>query len=75
MKRTTKSGCKVTYAPFWLSKRYCQGEPYWLVTVNRPKTGNPEPLTANEAFRWFHTGIEWTDDATDLLAMIRGWRK
>jgi hypothetical protein len=85
MKRTAKSGCKITYAPFWLSRCQCQGETYLRVTTEMPRTGNPEPLSEREAYMYWcwrdkgagypyapsETGVYWSESALDYFELIR----
>jgi hypothetical protein len=81
MQRLSRSGCKVTYAPFWL---------VWLppsdggperfphLRISRPRSGNGEPLTEREALDyWLHSAVNYctaTEESIELLEIARDSR-
>ena len=78
MKRTTHSGCMITYAPFWLVwLPPADGGPerFPHLRVTRPRSGNGEPLTEREALQWWlHSacnGCTATGQAEDYLDLLR----
>jgi hypothetical protein len=78
MKRTTHSGCMITYAPFWLvwlSPADGGPERFPHLRVSRPTSGNGEPLTEQEALQWWlHSacnGCTATAYAEEYLALLR----
>jgi hypothetical protein len=78
MKRTTHSGCMITYAPFWLVwLPPADGGPerFPHIRVSRPVSGNGEPLTEQEALEWWlsrcHTYCTATGEAEEHLALLR----
>jgi hypothetical protein len=78
MKRRTRSGLTVTYAPFWL---------VWLppsdggperfphLRVSRPGSGNGQPLSESEALSlWLRSSVNYctaTSEAEEYLAILR----
>jgi hypothetical protein len=77
MKRTTHSGCMITYAPFWLVwLPPADGGPerFPHIRVSRPVSGNGEPLTEAEALQlWLHSAVNnctataYAEEYLDLL--------
>ena len=78
MQRTTRSGCVITYAPFWLvwlPPGDNGPERYPHLRVTRPTSGRGEPLTNSEALGyWLNSRANYctaTPEAEELLAMLR----
>jgi hypothetical protein len=83
MKRTTHSGCQITYAPFWLvwlSPADGGPERFPHIRVTRPKSAvgafsQAEPLTEAEALQWWlHSAVNHctaTGEAEEHLALLR----
>jgi hypothetical protein len=78
MKRTTRCGLAITYAPFWLVwLPPADGGPerFPHIRVTRPTSGNGEPLTEAEALQWWlHSacnGCTATGEAEEHLALLR----
>jgi hypothetical protein len=83
MKRTTHSGCMITYAPFWLVwLPPADGGPerFPHIRVTRPKSAagafsQAEPLTEAEALQlWLHSAVNnctATGEAEEHLALLR----
>lgn len=78
MQRKTRSGCIITYAPFWLvwlPPSDNGPERYPHLRVTRPTSGNGEPLSESEALEyWLHSRLNYctaTPAAEDYLTMLR----
>ncbi len=78
MKSTTRSGLRVTHAPFWLVWRGPgDGGPerFPHLRITRPRSGNGEPLSESEALEyWLHRCFNYctaTSEAEDHLAILR----
>jgi hypothetical protein len=78
MRPVTRSGQKITYAPFWLVwLPPADGGPerFPHLRVTRPRSGNGEPLTEQEALNWWlHSranGCTATGEAEEHLETLR----
>ena len=78
MQRTTRSGCIVTYAPFWLvwlPPSDNGPERYPHLRVARPVSGKAEPLTNSEALEnWLNSRANYctaTAEAEQFLTILR----
>lgn len=76
MKRTTRSGLTITYAPFWLRWKTCQGEPYPYISTVR--TEDAQPLSEQEALDYWLTshpergeGAVFSSEAEDYIDLLR----
>jgi hypothetical protein len=78
MKKTTPSGLRITYAPFWLQwigpgdggpERY----PY--ITTHRPTSTEVQPLSESEALAYWHetcfTLATFSYEAQDYIDLLR----
>ena len=78
MKRTTRSGLTVTYAPFWLvwlPPNDGGPERFPHLRTTRPVSGKGEPLSNNEALEyWLDSNANYctaTNEAETFLTMLR----
>lgn len=78
MKRTTRSGLTITYAPFWLTWRGPgDGGPerFPHISTYRPRSGDAEPLSESEALSlWLQSRLNYctaTGEAEDTLELLR----
>jgi hypothetical protein len=78
MGKTTRSGCVITYAPFWLvwlPPSDNGPERYPHLSVTRPTSGNGQPLSNSEALEyWLNSRANYctvTPEAEDYLTILR----
>jgi hypothetical protein len=78
MKSTTRSGLKITHAPFWLVWLLPDDggpERFPHLRVTRPQSGNGTPLSEREALDyWLHSCVNHctaSPEAEDYLITLR----
>lgn len=78
MKSTTRSGLKITFAPFWLVWRGPSDggpEQFPHILAHRPTKCNAEPLSEREALDyWLHSKYNHctaSADAEEYLELLR----